>query len=208
MESIPGGRRPVTAGLILAGGKSLRMGSDKALQPLGGKAVIAHVLERMGGLVDHIYVVANDLVSYSFLGVPTILDEEPGSGPLMGMYTGISASRTPWVLAVACDTPFVAPSLLRTLLQHPRMKDIVAVEVGSQPQPFPALYSARCAGVARTLLNSGHRALRDLMAAVDVSIIPEAAARQVDPHLRTFLDLDTNEDLRSAQRIIGDSARF
>ena len=178
------------------------MGSDKALLRLGRMSVIEHVVERVAGVVEDIYVVARDVNSYSFLGLPIIPDIEPDMGPLMGLYSGITSSKTPWVLAVACDTPFIESHLLEMMLARPLGAEIIAVEVDSQPQPLPALYSAGCAEVAWRLMSSGRRALRDLIAAVEVSIIPEEEVRRVDPELRSFLDIDTIEDLHRAEHLI------
>jgi molybdopterin-guanine dinucleotide biosynthesis protein A len=178
------------------------MGTDKALQRLGGKSVIEHVIAKVAGFVTSICVVVNDVESYAFLKVPLVSDIEPDTGPLMGLYTGLISSKEPWSLAVACDTPFLEPRLIEVLLTQPRTSAIIATEVGARLQPLPGLYSAQCADTARTLLSTGRRALRDLLAAAVVSIVPEAEVRQADPDLRSFLDLDTPEDLLHAKRLL------
>lgn len=190
------------SGVILAGGKSLRMGTRKALQRLGGQCVIEHVITRIAGLVDELYLVVDDVDSFACLGFPMVADVEPDKGPLVGLYTGIISSQMPWVLAIACDTPFVKPRLIETILARPRDTLIIATEINAQLQPLPALYSAQCGEVARVLLALGRRALRDLLAAVEVSRIPEAEVRQIDPELHSFFDLDTPDDLRRARDLI------
>ncbi len=190
------------SGVVLAGGKSRRMGTNKALLRLGNKSVIEHVVTRIADFVEDIYIIGNDADAYAFLGVPTISDRETGMGPLMGLYTGIISSKTPWVLAVACDTPFLEPRLIETILARPRDAVIIATEISAQAQPLPALYEARCGELAKALLSSGRRALRDLLASAELSIIPEAEVRLVDPELRSFLDLDTVEDLQRARRLM------
>ena len=176
------------------------MGTNKALLRLGQKSVIEHVIERLAQLFESISVVANDVDAYTFLKVPIFVDLQPFTGPLMGLYTGITSCQVPWVLAAPCDTPFLEPRVLQVILAHPRTADVVAVEIDGQPQPLPALYSARCAEVAGTLLSSGSRALRDLLHSVEVSVVPEVTVRRVDPQLATFLDLDTVQDLRRARQ--------
>ena len=178
------------------------MGTDKALLNLGRKSLIEHVIERVAGLVKSVNVVTNDADSYMFLGLPIIHDVEPDKGPLMGLYTGITSCKTPWILAVACDTPFIEPRLLETILARSRTGDIVATEFNDQAQPLPALYSSRCAKVAMSLLSTDRRALRDLLASVEISVVPETEVRQVDPKLGSFFDIDTKADLRRAERLI------
>jgi molybdopterin-guanine dinucleotide biosynthesis protein A len=179
------------------------MGTDKALLPFAQKTIIEHVIERITGLVDQVYIVAHDVDSYAFLRIPTLRDIEPDRGPLMGLYTGITSCKTTWVLAAPCDTPFLNSRLLQTILTLPRSTDAIAFEIGGRLQPLPALYSARCAEVAGTLLSSGgRRALQDLLTAVSTEVVPEAVARRVDPELRSFFDLDTTEELRIARQMI------
>lgn len=95
-------------GLVLAGGRGSRMGGvDKGLQPFGGVPLVQHALQRLGPQVGSVLLNANrHLDTYRTWGVPVVPDTEPDySGPLAGFLAGLLHCTTPWLLAVACDTP-------------------------------------------------------------------------------------------------------
>lgn len=108
------GREPLTA-LLLAGGRSSRMGRNKALLSLrpGGPPVIQLIAHKMAEVADEMLLVGCDPRPYAFLGLPCVPDAFPGTGPLGGVYSGLAAARNPYALAVACDMPFLSVDLLK-----------------------------------------------------------------------------------------------
>ena len=107
-----------TTGLILAGGRGMRMGQvDKGLQRLQGKAMVAHVLQRLTPQVDRVLINANqNLPSYAAFGVPVYADQLSGyAGPLAGLQTGLMQCSTPFLVSAPCDSPFLPLDLVARL---------------------------------------------------------------------------------------------
>src|SRR5690349_20502843 len=111
--------------IILAGGQSRRMGTNKALLRLapGGPTLIEQVVALTAPLGPAL-LVTNTPADYAFLGLPMVPDARPGSGALGGLYSGLQAAPAPYNLAVACDMPFLQPALLRWLADQPRDYDV------------------------------------------------------------------------------------
>jgi len=101
--------------VINAGGKSTRMGTDKALLDLDGQPIIERILEQTQGLGDQI-IVTNTPAHYAYLGLPTASDVLPDKGALGGLYTCLQAATQPYALVLACDMPFVNRSLLEYMM--------------------------------------------------------------------------------------------
>ncbi|WP_052723589.1 molybdenum cofactor guanylyltransferase [Paenibacillus wulumuqiensis] len=106
-----------TAGIILAGGQSRRMGTDKALLKIGERSVIERVAAALGSCVPQLCLAAAEDRSYDFLQLPTAPDRFPGQGPLSGLYAGMNALDAQWYVLSACDLPFASTRLLELLLQ-------------------------------------------------------------------------------------------
>src|SRR4051812_50149033 len=100
-----------TTAIILAGGQSSRMGTNKALLQLKGKTVIEGMVERLENIVDDILIVTNTFEDYAFLHLPMIEDKRKGKGPLAGMEAGLAATQTERNLIVAFDMPFILVEL-------------------------------------------------------------------------------------------------
>lgn len=129
-------------GVILAGGKSKRMGSDKALLEVDGVTMFDRVLDSFQGIFSDILIAGNrpDLVRP---GVPCYPDPYPGSS-LGGIYTGLDASKKKYVFVAACDIPFPDPDLIRMILSHRKGNDVVIFNTPGGLEPCFALYSRAC----------------------------------------------------------------
>ncbi len=188
-------------GIVLAGGGSRRMGTDKALLSLGELTVIEHVVSCVQPLVGQIIVVTNDPDSVTFLGLATTPDITPDKGPLMGLYSGLSACTTPWGLVVACDAPFLSGALLVGLLERRQDNAMVLPLTERGPQPMPGLYPTSIASTIAGLLEDGCSAMRELIAAGPVELMNMADVKRLDPEAQSFMDNDTPEDLAAARII-------
>jgi len=105
-------------GVILAGGLGRRMGGvDKGLQLLAGRPLVRHVVDRLAPQVDTVLINANrSQAEYGALGYPVLADEIPDfAGPLAGLHAALCAARTPLVLTVPCDSPYLPPDLAARL---------------------------------------------------------------------------------------------
>lgn len=126
--------------ILLAGGKSTRMGQDKGLLELEGKPMIQHVIDRAKTLQLPILIVANN-TEYAQFGLPVFADEIENKGPLGGIYTGLLHSSTALNLVISCDAPYVSLELMKHLLetaQENRME--ITVPKYGQLHPLIAVY--------------------------------------------------------------------
>lgn len=185
--------------VVMAGGRSLRMGSDKATLRLGERTLLQRVIDVVQPIFGELRVSVRE--PRSDLDWPQICDERPDGGPLVGLCTSLAQARTPWIFALATDMPFAEPALIELLAQRRAGYDAVVPVVGGHPQPLAAFYAASCLTVVRALLDDegGRRSLRAALARLNVCYVDESQLRVADPQLRSFFDLDTPQDLATAQ---------
>jgi len=130
---------------VQAGGKSSRMGEDKALIHLAGIPLIERVLARIGGLADEILITTNRPETLAHLNLRMVGDEVPGAGALHGLKTALDAARGEIILVLSCDTPFVSRELLEHLLIRAQEADAIVPKDGDKYEPLQAVYNrARC----------------------------------------------------------------
>lgn len=129
--------------IILSGGKSSRMGKNKALLPFNDKTNIERIRDELQSLFDDIILVTNDPESYEFLNLKSVSDEFPGKGPLAGIHAGLMASDYEENIVVACDMPFVSAELASTLVQGLKHYDAIIPVIGGKRHPLFAAYQKR-----------------------------------------------------------------
>ncbi|MDD5434547.1 MAG: molybdenum cofactor guanylyltransferase [Nitrospira sp.] len=131
-------------GIILVGGKSRRMGQDKAFMSVGGKQVFRRILDVFETLFDEILIVTNKQGRFSGYGYPEIVDLIPDSGPMGGIYTGLTYAKSDTVFTASCDLPFIHPSPVKMIIDESCKYDIVVPEISGRLHPLHAAYSKRC----------------------------------------------------------------
>lgn len=196
-------RRDVT-GLILAGGRGRRMaGRDKGLERFVGRALVNHVQARLDGRVVEVLISANrHLESYRRLAGRVVSDVEKGfQGPLMGIYSGLCAATTPWVLVVPCDTPFLPGDLIERMAAGMGSHRIAVAHDGERLHPVVALLERSLAGDLHDALQAGERKVgrwydRHAWTPVDFSDCPEA-----------FINLNSEEDKRRQEARLNEESR-
>ncbi len=194
-----------TACIILAGGRSSRMGTDKALLPLTNTShstFLAHLAATLSSLSDELFLVARDeeqAARYQeTANVRIVIDKVPDYGPLMGIYSGLSAIQAVKALIVAVDMPFVQPALVSLLLARASTSAITVPMVNDVPQVLCAVYPRSLLPRIETTIAQGRRDPRSLLTTVPVQYIDEAQLRAVDPQLRSFININTPEDWRES----------
>jgi molybdenum cofactor guanylyltransferase len=196
--------------IILAGGRSTRLGRDKASEALLGRPMLQHVLDRVSPLVGEVVIVGAPGQTLPQIHTPlplrTAVDAYPGTGPLGGIYTGLVAARAERCLAVACDMPLLSPALLRELLARSAECDVV-MPVLAYPEPLHAIYARACVEPIRERLESGQLKITNFLGAVKVCYMREAEIRALDPDLRSFINTNTEEDLARARALLEAEAR-
>lgn len=193
---------PITAA-VLAGGRSMRMGVDKTLLTFEGEALVARVVETVSGVCAHAMVVTNRPEALEAAGLPESVavhtDEIAYQGPLGGLATALANASDEWVLAVAADMPWLEPDVVRALWAARGDARIVVPVTEKGPEPLLALYHTSCLGPARRALASGRRRLVAIFADVPVREVPVERLRDVDPELRSLVNVNTPEELAEAR---------
>lgn len=182
---------------VVAGGQGRRLsGVPKGLLRLGEHTVLEQLL-RLRHLFAEVLLVANAPEPYARFGLRTVADVVAGKGAPGGVHAALAEARTAWVLAVACDMPFIQPEAVRVLLEA-RAPDVDAVcfTVEGRVEPLLAAYRATLAGPWGDALRQGDPSLRELLSRCRARLLPEEALRAVDPSLRSLVNVNTPEDLR------------
>ena len=189
--------------IILAGGDSQRMGSDKANLLLGGQTLLQRVIATMQQIFPRVIISVRQ--PRPDIALPQVCDERagagatPGAGPLAGLVAGLGRVTTPWAFVVACDMPFVAPALVEQLGKFRSDHQAIVPVVHGHPQPLAAFYASSCLAAMRAqLAGGGKRSLRAALEQLQVRYVDEAELLQADPALRSFFDLDTPQDVVTA----------
>lgn len=185
--------------VILAGGDSQRMGHDKASLLLGEQTLLQHVIATMQQVFPCIVVSVRQ--PRSEIDLPQICDQQSNGGPLAGLAAGLAYVSTPWVFAVACDMPFVAPPVIELLAQRRAGCQAVVPVVQGHQQTLAAFYARSCLDVMRAHLGSGGKnSLRAVLEQLNVRYVDEAELLAADPGLHGFFDLDTPQDVIMAMK--------
>ena len=178
-------RHSDVTGLIVAGGQSRRFGSDKARHPVDGRPMIERVYDVLSPLVETVLVSVRTLDADYHLPAQRVADEYPGAGPLAGLHAGLRRCQTPWLLALACDVPFLTSETLQVLLAAREGTDrlVVARTPDGRRHPLCALYPRALGPLAERLLKAEHLAMHELLRTagpVREVRVPEAPLQNVN----------------------------
>ncbi len=201
--------------VILVGGESRRMGSDKSKIRLNGRSLLAHVLDAVKDIFRDIMVSAHT-PDYShddikgLCGIRLVTDRVRGRGPSLGVCAALESAENPWIFVLPCDLPMVNVSLIRYLAQLRNGYDCVVPVVGGRIQPLFALYRKTCLEplVARIGRGGGSKRERGLAGFIEeteqikVRYVDESELKEADPELRSFMDVDTVEELKKVESIL------
>jgi molybdopterin-guanine dinucleotide biosynthesis protein A len=196
---------PHVSGVVLAGGKSRRMGgSPKALIPFGERPLIQHIVDALGSVLPDCLIVTNSPELYGFLGLPMVGDAFPEGGSLGGIYSGLRAAPGEAAICVACDMPFLAPRLIAYLAGRAGEADVVIPEAAGELQPLHAVYSKACLPAMEHRLRAGRLKVVGFFDEVRVLRVPaETVAQYAVPEL-AFMNLNTPDDLARAGALWGE----
>lgn len=186
---------PDCTGVLIAGGRAARMGGTaKGLLRVGGEPIAARSLALFRRTFGAALVVANDPAPYGAFGVPIVPDLLPGRGAPGGLHAALSAARTGWVFAAACDMPFLDERAVRLLALRREGTHAVVVRWQGRLETLHAYWSRACLPVLERLLAAGEPSLRELAGAVDARIVEETEWRALDPGGRSLENVNTPED--------------
>jgi molybdopterin-guanine dinucleotide biosynthesis protein A len=195
---------PITAAdvsaFILVGGKSSRMGSDKAFVTLDGRTLLARALDLASSIAPNVYIVGDPAKFASF--APVVQDIFQNCGPLAGIHAALRASQNELNLILAVDVPFLSPTLLQYLITRARNANSAAVTAAHTAegwQPLAAVYRRAFADQAENSLRHGHYKIDTLFTAPGTQAITEQELQTAGFSPRLFTNLNTKEDLSKAE---------
>ena len=211
---------PVT-GVILAGGKSRRMGENKALMQLGDDSLIGHVIHRMHRVTDELLLITNSPTEYRHLGVSMPGDIFPDTGALGGIYTGLTHASHDATLCVACDSPFLEPKLLTYLVSVLGEYDAVMPHTYSMQIPFYrnkdigvtnpshstdqitlqtlcAVYSKRCLSIIELMLRESELRVHAMAERAHIKRVSPEVWQRFDSEGMSFFNINTPQDFERA----------
>jgi molybdopterin-guanine dinucleotide biosynthesis protein A len=198
--------RPDVYGAVLAGGRSTRYGSSKALAEVGGRRIVDRALDALRAAAPDIIVLANDPALGGEIGLPFRADARPGLGALGGIHAGLTWAAEDGrygVLAVACDMPFLSPSLLRLLVDEANDHDVVVPESGGRRgiEPLCAVYATTCLPAIEEALARDDSRMIAFHDEVRVRRVSRALVeRHGDPEV-LFMNVNTPADHARAEHI-------
>ena len=189
--------------IILAGGKSSRLGRNKALQVIEGKSLIQWVIDRLAILSTEIIIATahgKAIPCSSAVEIKTVADIYPGKGPLVGIYSGLIASSSSRAIVVGCDTPFLSVGLLEYMTQLCSTFDVVVPRIGKKVEPLCAVYSKNCLVPMQGLLEQNELRISALFSMVRVRYIEEAEINSFDPEHLSFFNINSQDNLEKARK--------
>ena len=192
--------------IILCGGKSSRMGRDKATLPFGPELMLQRVVRLVGEVVDRANIVVVAAPDQALPELPPVVqvayDSTAYRGPLEGLATGLRAlgSRVDAVYASACDVPLLAPAFVGRMFELVGDHDVAVPYDGEYHHPLAAVYRATVLPKIERLLAADRLRPRFLFDEVDMLEVNVEQLRSVDPELATLKNLNRPEDYEAALR--------
>jgi molybdenum cofactor guanylyltransferase len=189
-------------GAILAGGKSTRMGRDKALIPVGETTLLAHVYDVARSVFRRIILVSSYHTSAPGIDADVIGDIYPRPGPLTGIASALLYADTPYVFVLACDMPFLKKEAIEYVVGAARGEDIVVPRIKEGYEPLHALYKRSCLSPLLTSVERGRMKIYEIFPLVTTRVI-ENDALFFSRGVSIFTNVNTEEDLSRARSLVG-----
>lgn len=186
------------AAIILAGGKSSRMGRDKNLVEFDGEPLLARAARLLGGLFAEVIVVTNQPVPFDLNGAKIVRDEVPYQGPLGGISTGLKASSHEDNFVVAVDMPFISLDVLEYLSGFAGKADVVVPQTTNGLEPLFAFYNKRSLPAIEKALAQGERKIISIFPELTVRTVGLVKMGELNGADTTFLNINTERDLIDA----------
>jgi len=185
--------------IILAGGKSSRFGTNKALYKLEQKPMLINIIEKLDPLFDKIYVIGNKNYDYENLNkVEYLTDEIPNKGPLGGLYTGLKATDSDYNYLQACDMPFVCKEYLEYMKNHIQINsdyDAYIPEKNGYLEPFVGIYKKNIKVEVLDLIREEKLNFDNLFEKIKINRIAEDKIEEIADTDRIFFNINKKEDL-------------
>jgi molybdopterin-guanine dinucleotide biosynthesis protein A len=186
----------MSTAIILTGGKSRRFGQDKALIEIDGVPIVKRIHQRLLNIFSRVFIVGGNPGSFRSMDLEFFSDRIKGVGALGGIYTGLIETPDPWLLAVACDMPFLSNRVIDILIENIGNEDILCPKINGFRQPLHALYHKSCIEKIEVLKERKDLSLPLLFENADVRFLAEESFADIDNYELSFMDFNTPEDLK------------
>jgi len=183
------------SGIILSGGKSIRMGENKAFIEIEGIPIIKRIQNLFERLFHEILIITNQKELFSDMNVKIYSDLIPNQGVLGGLYTGIFFSSFKYSFCVACDMPFLNKHVIQYLIKNIQENDVIVPKTKDGLQPLHAIYSKNCLEPIKKIIDMGEYKVINLYPMVKTKIIEENEFSNLDPTRKSFININTPEEL-------------
>jgi len=183
------------AGVILAGGKSSRFGSNKALALHQGAALIEGITRRLAGLFPETLLITNTPENYAFLGWPMAGDQYHDCGPLAGIHAALRTISQPRAFICGCDMPLLNHDLIRFLCQLPGDHEVALPWLPEGPEPLYAVYSKRALPVIEDNLAKNQCKIGMVYEKLRIRKVGAEELLQILPDFTTFQNINHQHDL-------------
>ncbi len=193
-ERICTGKIRGVTGVILAGGASRRMGTNKALLDVHGEPMIQRIYRTLAEIFIEVIVVTNEPERYTFLPCRKVNDLWPGTGTMVGIHAGLAACEGSDAFVVGCDMPFLKPSLIRHLVGLKDESDVVVPRTPDGLQPLHALYRRSSIRFIERYLQKGDLSMMHLLAELRTRQVTPGEIECVDHSFSSFINVNTLEE--------------
>ncbi len=182
------------SGIILAGGRSSRMGCDKTLLSVHSETMIERTVRELRKSVDEIIIASNDQSKYNIPGTLEVRDIYPGMGPLAGIHAGLLAASHPYAFVVAGDMPFFSAELVSRFIELCQGYDAAAPFINGQWEPLCAVYSRECIKPIEQALINNRRNVYQVLPEVNVLKVSEKELNLIGARQEVFCNMNTPDD--------------
>lgn len=191
-------RETAIVGCVLAGGKSTRMGSDKALLKVGGVTLIERSVTLLTEMFPSVVISSDRGAEFEFLGIPVLPDIRKDCGPLGGIHAVLTQTHADSLFVLACDMPFVSTDLIRYVISSRPDANAVVPSLAGRVHPLCGLYSRNGLSAIERALYQGKYKLQDVLREVKAAVVPITSDL---PFYKPYLldNLNTIEDVEHAQ---------
>ncbi|CAG1771085.1 molybdenum cofactor guanylyltransferase [uncultured bacterium] len=180
--------------IILVGGKSRRMGFNKAFLKYGNTTFIEHQIKRLSKIFNEIILSTNDAGIYAHLNLPIVSDVIPEKGPLSGICAGLVRATSSHAFIIACDMPFIQEKVIMYLKEQIDNYDVVVPKTSRGLEPLHAFYSKNCIQPMYRCLNEGRLRIIDFFPEVKVRIVDEQEFKELNQPAQSLINLNTPEE--------------